>query len=395
MQIEVAIGTAVVTATVIAFLGWLYTSGIWKIRIRRYKRNWDPIVDEINSILERMFGDGSLAPPPEAGVDRGDVDIAKAQVFVRRSDGLTALSHMPKKVILVASDQEIKQGAPYNESIVNFIRQLLSFRGDPFLAYFSSDLGSAVESFCLDHISYDMKLERSLIPIHDGDEEMESIDLLYAVEDVYNAGELSEFTKTVAESYAGVTNSPRMREQTATEFTKRYKELEKKFAGLYCKTSERQLICLRNGLSGILIPPRFQPSGRVENWTIFFWKANQTIVARAKVASFHVGPFAELWRNHQHSLLKIPDTSTSEAKDTHEAWAAGLGGYSGRLKDGRGRPLDLILVEIHDFYELARPIEAKMIKQLGAPNLSRVCRLVLSQVNSLLAHAMPRLSQTT
>ena len=82
----------------------------------------------------------------------------------------------------------------------------------------------------------------------------------------------------------------------------------------------------------------------------------------------------------------------------HEAWAAGLGGASGRLHDGkkgRGRPLDLILVEIHDFYELARPIDVKMIRQLGAPNLSRVCRLVLSQVNSLLAQAMPRLSQTT
>ena len=82
----------------------------------------------------------------------------------------------------------------------------------------------------------------------------------------------------------------------------------------------------------------------------------------------------------------------------HEAWAAGLGGASGRLHDGkkgRGHPLDLILVEIRDFSDLARPIDAEMIKKLGAPNLSTVCRLVLTQVNSLLAQAMPRLGQTT
>ena len=74
------------------------------------------------------------------------------------------------------------------------------------------------------------------------------------------------------------------------------------------------------------------------------------------------------------------------------SWVRGLGGSMGRLHDGkkgRGRPLDLILVEISDFLGITQPIGARTIQKLGAPALATVCRLTLSQVNSLLKQAMP------
>ena len=311
MQIETIVVTALITAIVTGAITWLYTRGIWKLRIWRYRRNWTPLFDSINSDLEGIFGIGSMAPIPKVGIKRGEVIAARAQSYVRRSDGLRAASHQKKEAILVASDTEILQGVPFNDSLVNFIRQMLSMRGDPFLAFLSPELRVAIESFSLSQIAQDLEIESSLIATGESDDEAKVDDLAYAVEDVYNAGKLGEFTQIVAESYAGLKTSPRTRIQTMTEFNKRYSELEKEFAGLYYKTSERQLECIRNGLSGVLIPPRFQPPSRVDNWTIFFWRS-ESIEARAKVVAFFPGPFETLWRKHKHTLLKIKGFSTHE-----------------------------------------------------------------------------------
>ena len=392
-QILVAvIGILVGAAFTGSFLGFRHL--LWHYRKWRYKRNWNPILGVVNSKLEELFESKSLAPAPSVQIKRGDVPVATAQSWVRRKDGLVVPSHSKKRVILVASDDEIKSGSPFDQSIVNLIQEILIMRGDPFLAHLSTDIVNALRRLSMEKISSEFEIDSGVIPLlEDKASEADKLDSLAAIEDMHNASRLSSFLNDVADSYATKTLSIQNRLQTTKEFWSRYSDLEKEFRGLLVKSSEKQINYMKSGLKGLMTPPSFAPPSRTKDWSLFLWTNKEGIVANATIVEFHSDTFENLLRKFIKSILRIEGLSQSETRSLHENWARGLGGITTKARDGRkprGRALKPILLHLSDFVLLIRPISASTMKELKLPAFSNLVRLTLSQVKAITEYAMPK-----
>ncbi len=345
-------------------------------------------MDAANKRMDEMFGTRSLAPPPTVSIRRGEVPHAQASDFVSIQKGVKRTPYMKKDVTIVVSDIELSKGEPFTASYINFIRSLLAMRGDSFLAHLSAETVDAIQGLYLEEMSW----EHNIAIDRDSDDlELDDGSVQTAIEDLYTTGHLESFVTDVANVYVETPPSPMTRRQTSQELKKIHKEIESEFSGLYVQSSTRQLEYMEKGLQGILLPARFEPPQSTQNWSAFFWVYPDGIIAKADVITFSKGKFKNLWNQHHQNYLRISKLSSGKARTIHENWVKGLGGMTskqGKRKAGRGSATEVLFMAFHRFDYLKRPISKNTLRKLKLPSLSRISRLLLSQVRRLLEHSM-------